>query len=357
MPPLPNTAPMSVAAPVKDTISIELVREAFLQCGLSSVTKTALLSEAGIESRLIDEHDARVSVSAYATLWQNIEQHTDDLFFGMDPRPLRRGSLEFLCRSSMVQPTLAAGLESALNFLGLMLENFDARLVRQQSVAQIIIGHDSRPASRAFADFTFWMIVHGVACWLCGRRIPILGVELQCAAPPFIGDYNVMFSENLRFQRPQSRMIFAADCLDLPIKRSLAELDAFLAAAPSNLLVKYRDPHSFASRVRQHLRSVPPEQWPHSDELAKSLFMSASTLRRRLADEAQSYQTLKDSLRKELTIGWLADEQLDLADIASRLGFADTRSFHKAFRKWSGTNPGHYRSVLLEGSGQTGHPH
>ncbi|MBP5100314.1 helix-turn-helix transcriptional regulator, partial [Pseudomonas protegens] len=80
---------------------------------------------------------------------------------------------------------------------------------------------------------------------------------------------------------------------------------------------------------------------------AQSLCMSASTLRRRLAEEGQSYQALKDSVRKELAIVWLAEPQISFAEIAGRLGFADTSSFYKAFRKWSGSNPGHYRSLIL----------
>lgn len=172
--------------PERDTIGVQLLREAFMQCGLPDELQQAVLAEAGLDARLLATLDTRVSASAYATLWRALERRTDDLFFGMDPRPLRRGSLGFLCRSSMAQPTLAEGLESALAFLGLMLQHFDAVLVRQQSVAQIIIRQDSHCPSRAFADFTFWMIVHGVACWLCGRRIPILGIELRCPEPEFI---------------------------------------------------------------------------------------------------------------------------------------------------------------------------
>lgn len=352
MPNYQKTAPPSAALTAKHTISVEMVREALLQSGLSVRSRQMLLTQAGIAPDVLADCDARVSVSAYAALWRTLEQGSDDLFFGMDPRPLRQGSLAFLCRSAIAQPTLTAGLESALDFLGLMLKHFDSKLIRQQSVAEIVIGQEGDPVSRAFADFTFWMIVHGVACWLCGRRVPILGIELRCAQPDYIDDYKVMFSENLRFQRPRSRMIFAADCLDLPIRRSVDELQAFLAALPGNLLVKYRDPQSLASRVRQHLRSLPAEQWPTSAELAASLFMSNSTLRRRLAEEAQSYQALKDSVRKDLAIGWLTDEQLDFATIASRLGFADASSFQKAFRKWSGSNPGHYRDVVLGSTSQ-----
>ena len=145
-------------------------------------------------------------------------------------------------------------------------------------------------------------------------------------------------------------MSFAADYLDAPIKRSNEELQRFLAQAPANILVKYRDPQSLASQIKQDLRQLPAEQWPETQGMAQSLYLSASTLRRRLAEEGQTFQGLKDGVRKELAIGWLAEPDLSFADIALRLGFADTSSFYKAFRKWSGTNPGHYRSLILSGS-------
>ena len=140
------------------------------------------------------------------------------------------------------------------------LELVPAQLVHQQSLAEIVLMEDEHPPRRAFSYFTYWMIVHGVACWLAGRRIPILAIDLRCAEPPFCDDYRVMFSENLRFERPRTRMIFSADCLDLPIKRSPEELKRFLAQAPANILVKYRDPQSLASRIKQDLRHLPAQQ-------------------------------------------------------------------------------------------------
>ncbi|MDB5998066.1 MAG: AraC family transcriptional regulator [Pseudomonas sp.] len=331
----------------KDTISIQLVREALLQSCAQGAATDEVLNKVGIDPALLESSDARVPATAYARLWRLLARRRDDEFFGMDPRKLKSGSLEFLCRSSMIQPSLAAGLTSGLAFLSLMLEHLPAQLVRQQSLAEIVLLEDDQDPRRAFTYFTYWMIVHGVACWLAGRRIPILAIELRCPEPEVCHDYQVMFSENLRFDRPRTRMIFSADCLDLPIKRSREELKRFLAHAPANILVKYRDPESLASRIKHDLRQLPAEQWPETEPLAQQLCMSASTLRRRLAEEGQTYQGLKDSVRKELAIVWLAEPSISFAEIATRLGFADASSFYKAFRKWSGSNPGHYRSLIL----------
>lgn len=334
----------------KDTISIQLVREALLQSCAPGLVTDEVLNKVGIEPLLLNNSAARVPATAYARLWRLLARRGDDEFFGMDPRKLKSGSFEFLCRCAMVQPSVAAGLTSGLGFLSLMLERMPAELVRQQSLAEIVLLEDDHDPRRAFTYFTYWMIVHGVACWLAGRRIPILAIELRCSQPDFCDDYQVMFSENLRFDRPRTRMIVSADCLDLPIKRTAEELERFLAHAPANILVKYRDPQSLASRIKHDLRQLPAEQWPETEALAQRLCMSASTLRRRLSEEGQTYQALKDSVRKELAIVWLAEPSISFADIAARLGFADASSFYKAFRKWSGSNPGHYRSLILNES-------
>ena len=331
----------------KDTISMQLVREALMQSCAPGIATEEVLNKVGIDPLLLETANGRVPATAYARLWRLLARRGDDEFFGMDPRKLKSGSLEFLCRCAMVQPNLAAGLTSGLSFLSLMLEHLPAELVRQQSLAEIVLLEDDKDPRRAFTYFTYWMIVHGVACWLAGRRIPILAIELRCAQPDFCDDYQVMFSQNLRFDRPRTRMIFSADCLDSPIKRSPEELKRFLAHAPANILVKYRDPDSLASRIKQDLRQLPAEHWPETEALAQRLCMSASTLRRRLAEEGQTYQGLKDSVRKELAIVWLAEPTISFAEIATRLGFADASSFYKAFRKWSGSNPGHYRSLIL----------
>jgi len=333
----------------KDTISMQLVREALLQTCPAGEPDAPLLARAGIDIEQLRQADARVSADAYARLWRLLTRRCNDEFFAMDRRGLPSGSLAFLCRASMAQPSVAAGLETALAFLSLMLAELQPSLVRQHSLAEIVLNEPCDTPRRAFTVFTFWMIVHGVACWLAGRRIPILALEVRCAEPPFCDDYRVMFSENLQFDRPRTRMIVAGDCLDLPIRRTPQDLQRFLAEAPGNILVKYRDPDSLARRIRRKLLSMEAACWPDAEQLASELCMSASTLRRRLGEQGQTYQGLKDSVRRELAVAWLGEPDLGLVQVAERLGFADSSSFYKAFRKWFGCNPGHYRTLMLQG--------
>ena len=66
----------------------------------------------------------------------------------------------------------------------------------------------------------------------------------------------------------------------------------------------------------------------------------------------QIAQCLNNFRRRFATLhrgsSWLGDAQLGFAEIAERLGFADVSAFYRAFRKWTGSNPGHYRSLILQ---------
>ncbi len=336
----------------KGTISVRLVEEALLGFVSPTLPPELLMQRLGLPPVDLSDPDARIDVAEFSKLWRRLARHFDDEFFGMDPRRLRVGSFAFVCRAAMAQPTLDSAMRVALDFFGLTFEGFRGELSRSESLAEIVLQESSAPPLRAFGYFTFWMLLHGLACWLVGRRIPLLAVELRCEAPAYTDDYRVMFSRNLRFARPRTRIIFAAELLDLPVRRSEQELHGFLAQAPANILVRYRDPTSLPSQIKKQLRELPAEQWPTSERMAQSLCVSPSTLRRRLAEAGQPYQAIKDQIRQEIATLWLADATVTYADIAERLGFADVSSFYKAFRKWTGTNPGQYRGLILRGDEQ-----
>jgi AraC-like DNA-binding protein len=342
------------AAMIKDTISTQLVLEALH--ALPPETARQALAAAGIGApspgRASMPAD-RVTVAHYARLWRAVARLTDDEFFGMGSRPLRVGSLAFVWRAATAQPTVGAGIGLALDFLRLMLGDFSARPEHAFDTAVISLISEAPPA-RPFSCFTFWMIVYGLACWLAGRRLPILAVELRSAVPGDRADYERFFGSNLRFGQAHDRLILSGSCLDLPVRRTARDLLAFTSQLPGNLLVKYRDPDGLAQQLREQLRAAPAMAWPEASSLAKEHGMSEATFRRKLAAEGQSIQRVKASVRKERAVQWLAEERLSLAQIAEGLGFADESSFYRAFRQWFGCNPGHYRN-LVTNTGQNAH--
>jgi AraC-like DNA-binding protein len=97
-------------------------------------------------------------------------------------------------------------------------------------------------------------------------------------------------------------------------------------------------------RVRGHLASKLPSA-STGEGAAAALHLSVRTLHRRLAQEGTSLQQVKDQLRRGVAIQRLTGSQDSIAAIAAQLGFDGPASFHRAFKAWTGSTPGAYRTV------------
>ena len=86
-----------------------------------------------------------------------------------------------------------------------------------------------------------------------------------------------------------------------------------------------------------------PGRFPSLPEVAKSLGMSDRTLRRRLTETQTSFQAQVEGVRKGLALDYLQRSNLTIDEIASLLGYNETPSFYRAFRRWTGQAPGAYR--------------
>ena len=87
-----------------------------------------------------------------------------------------------------------------------------------------------------------------------------------------------------------------------------------------------------------------------ADEVARRLFVSQSTLRRRLQSEATSYQQLLDQVRRYRCEKALAERWLPGKSIAGQLGFSQANSFYRAFGRWTGMTYTEYKRRYRHGS-------
>lgn len=329
----------------KGTIAISFVDEALHSMRQRGMDTESLLLQAGIAPRWLHEPHARVAAANYGRLWYLIAHAMDDEFFGMDSHPMRVGSFNMLCRSALHSANLGKALERMLVFLRLVLDDMSATLTEQDGLARIAISDSGRPR-RMFAYGAFLMIVHGIGSWLIGRRIQLLSADFRCEEPLASLDYKIRFCDQARFSQPQTSITFDAACLALPIVQNQRTLQPFLREAPGNLLVKYSNHDSLAATIRRRLRQLPLTEWSDFDSLSQQLNTPASTLRRKLSQEGQSYQAIKDNLRRDLAINYLSGSAKSIEDIAISLGFADSSAFHRAFKKWTGSSPGEHRRAL-----------
>ena len=82
--------------------------------------------------------------------------------------------------------------------------------------------------------------------------------------------------------------------------------------------------------------------------IAAQLNMSRQTLYKRLKQENQSFAALLDQVRREQALLYLHDPRHTLTEVAQRLGFSELSAFSRAFKRWMGKSPAHYRAGALK---------
>lgn len=330
----------------RDTISIHFVNAALTGAKRLGLDVDTLLSHVGIEAELLRQPKARISPDQYTRFVKMLWLVTQDEHVGFDTQPRRLGTFAIMCQLIINAKTLGKALELSSQFYGLFGDEWAVTLVRDKHEARLIPHIPQEYDPDHFITESMLMIWHGLASWLIERRIPLERVQFSYDRPNHADEYDALFFAPLmQFGASHTEITFAADYLDLPIRQDESTLEEFLKTAPAQLLVKFKNTNSLTSRIREVLKSQIGEEMPTLNDVAAMLYLSPQTLRRRLAAEGKSYQGVKDSLRRDAAIHLLLRPDLTLEDVAQQVGFSETSTFHRAFKKWTGVTPGLYRQL------------
>ncbi len=310
--------------------------------GLDSV---ALCREAGLDPRLMDDPRARYPLSATTRLWQLAVAASGDPALGLSV-------------SRYITPTTFHALGYALSASGTLLELFE-RLVRYHRVVsdalclrlersadgylfglRVAEGH-ALPAAEALDAFA---AIYVRTCRKrLGRDWSPRAVYLQRPAPADAGPWQAAFRAPLFFAAGETRLEFSHADLEQPLEDANPELAEHNEAVLQRALEQLDTP-TWARRVRALLEDRLPAGEPAAEGIAQSLHVSLRSLQRHLSEEGCSFEQLLSETRRRLAEQHLRDPRCSLSEVAYLLGFADTSSFSRAFKRWSGLSPSQYRA-------------
>lgn len=105
-------------------------------------------------------------------------------------------------------------------------------------------------------------------------------------------------------------------------------------------------PSNFGARVADAIAGGSTEL----PQVARQLGVSGATLRRRLTEEAHRFRDIRADVLNR-TARSLLEDRRHAAEVAETLGFADIRSFSRAFKAWNGVTPAAFMATRSAGCG------
>lgn len=191
----------------------------------------------------------------------------------------------------------------------------------------------------------------GFARWVSGRALVPVRLDLPCPPPADPGPLQGFVEAPLRFDMPECREVMPVDWLSWANPNADPAVHALMSSqAGQRLSVQQHTPGEAMAQLRQQvaLSLRDAGQVPSLDALARRLAPpgatpgstpSARQLQRRLAELGLNFKTLVEDVRREEALRHLQHTDLPLAEVARLAGYADTSTFHRAVRRWTGRTP------------------
>jgi AraC-like DNA-binding protein len=205
-------------------------------------------------------------------------------------------------------------------------------------------------STRQYGEYTALLLVRMFRQIVGDPRLVPAEVRFAHAAPADARRHRELFGAPVGWDAPRHTLVIARAQLDLPSTHASPALHDLHERVVAEELPSPLAGDTLVERLRRALEERLESGPPPLAELARALGTSTRTLQRRLAELGVDYQQVVDEVRCARTLELLQKPSLSVLAVARAVGYADANSFHRAFRRWTGTTPGDYREASARGS-------
>jgi AraC-like DNA-binding protein len=309
------------------------------------VDSAALFDRAGIDRSQLDNPNARYPQEQLTELWRLAVEATGDEAFGLKvSRHVGATTFHALGFALTAASTLREVFEQIARYFRVVTNAADLTFEPvgdEYHLRLLLPTQGPQPAFESVDAFT--------AIWIrtcrgrVGRGYAPLRIRLQRPRPADTRRFDEAFRAPVEYGAPENLLAFDRATFE----RRLDDANPELARHNEQVLVRtlaQLEKSDIRARVRAALQEQLQFGEPSAEKVAAALHMSLRSLQRKLADAGTSYEAALNEIRCELARTYITDERYSVSEITYLLGFSDTSSFTRAFRRWFGCTPTQYRA-------------
>jgi AraC-like DNA-binding protein len=306
-----------------------------------------LLVDTGITPKILQSTDYEISGHQYQTFVGNMLtlSKDDSLGFhcGENLSFMEMGIVGFVLVSA---PTLRRALSLwfpySNSLFGSLIES-QVQEAEDEWYLQVDVALPMGTCYR-FCLEEFLMLCRYTGESLMEDKIDFARLQLSYPKPRNISEYEQRFSCPIEFNAPHNRIYVRSPSLDKPIHANNADLDRVYNDFCEKMSHMGETTDPLIQRIR-NLFIKTPERIPTLEEVAQNLNRSERTIRRHLKEKGFTYRKLVDDYRCDLAKQYLNASHLSLKEISFLLGYEDSKSFLRSFKRWTGMTVSDYRAT------------
>jgi AraC-like DNA-binding protein len=342
-----HSAQLSVV-PREFTVSGRVVRALLEALETVGVPRVRVLSVAQLEAEQLEIADLRVPCSVIYRLCELALDVTGNPAFGLHwAEKLNGDTFNPISHLLAHATTLRQAFDSLTQFRRLLTDELTYELVESDSLV-FVRCVPSVSASLRTRRLTAEMLLTSVLRLLRSFSVHArpVRVSFDYPAPSYRGEYSRVFEGAECFDQPFSEIVFDRALMNAVSPHKDEDVHSALRSIAEQRVLQLTHRVPYSVRVRDYLVQHQPSGRAEMPTVARSLGMSVRSLRRRMDAEGQTFSSVVNEAQSIVAKNLLRNTPRTIQEIAYELGFADTSSFHRAFRRWTGTTPLVYRADL-----------
>ena len=303
-----------------------------------------LLLDAGIDPDTLTQTGSRIPVDKMTALWKAAAKATDNPAIGL--AVVEHVSTSHLFAFSFVvqtSNTVREALEFIVQYSAVISTAVNVELVESGDLAELVyrvpdhLPAPSHEAMDAFAGMTLQRLCKNLTV----NPKDIHSTALPRPAPDQPELWQQLLPCPVTFDSDFLRLRFFKKILDYPIPTANPEI----ARANTAIVSQYFEEmgRDIQPQVRAQIEKMMSSGEPSLEAIAQQLNMSPRNLHRKLQAENSSFRKLIDDMRQKRAMSEIENTLKPLTQIAHDLGFHDSSSFSRAFKRWTGLSPMQYR--------------
>lgn len=310
----------------------------------SGLDAQALLASAGFAPDAFSDPNARHPFEATDRLWQVAAKALNDPACGLRiSQFVRPTTFHALGYAVFASATLREALHRLVRYSRLVSDASDLMLETSAESARLsFVFPEERPSAAPESIDAVMSLIVRTCRTLTDRSFSLLCVEQRRPRPADTTPYERFFRCRIQFDASADALTFSAASLD----QTLPSANPELARHNDELVRTYlaeMERGNLVDRVRKALvESLAGDASPA--QVARALGLSERSLQRHLAQHGTSFAQVLNETRRELACAYLREPRWSVTEIAFLLGFEDSSSFARAFRRWTGSSPSAFRA-------------